>query len=336
MPPMITMENIADIIKTVRDLKCDRDTWQAVALQYKEAFEAQTKRLHELRDVCFATQAELENERAEQRRLCAISSQNEHGRRNTLDGTADSQTNLGFGTAAIFTPPKTKVNRQRHLHALSDQNEYARPVSFDGADDSQAGLSFGTATIFTTPKVKTDHQRQSSQDYTNPLFSRVQECTAQRNYGTAMIELECLLRGPLSLKARAEGLLLKSNILKTCPDDLLDALAACSEALQLCDRLSELQSFLPKIQYQRGLLFYDLRLLDQAREAFNAVGDDNILSAKAHEYRKSCDDELGFVSRSKRRSGFHEERNMEGLLAQLEEKGPEACWRWNYTVIRAC
>jgi putative pyruvate formate lyase activating enzyme len=319
------MQDIAEIANIVQDLKRDRDTWEAVARQYKEAFEAQTKRFQELRDVCFATQAELENERARRRRLRALSSQNEHDRRNTLDGAADSQADLGFGTATIFTPPKTKVNRQRHLYALSDQNEYAHPVSFDGANDSQADRGFGTATIFTTPKAKTDRQRQPPHPYTNPLFSRVQECAAQRNYGTAMVELECLLRGPLSSKARTEGLLLKSNILRTSPDDLLDALAACSEALQLCGRVSELQSFLPKIQYQRGLLFYDLRMLDQAREAFNAVGDDDILAAEAREYRKSCDDELGFVSHSKRRSGFHEARDMEGLLAQLEDKGTEAC-----------
>jgi hypothetical protein len=276
--PLITMDNTADIEQLVHDLKVDRDTWQAVALQFKAAFEAQTCRLRELQDVCFATQAELENERAQQQRLRAIPPESENHRPATLDGAEDLDVNFAFGTAAVYSPTKTE---QRHL-------------------------------------------RPSLEECANPLFKRVHECTTQRNYGTALVELERLLRGPLGYKARAEGLLLKSNILRASdPDELLDALAACSEAVELCDRLSELHDFLPRIQYQRGLLYYELRLLHQAREVFNTVNDDGLLSAKASEFRQSYDDELGLLRRAKRRSGFDENRTMEGLLAQLEDKGIE-------------
>ncbi|KAF1939817.1 hypothetical protein EJ02DRAFT_424523 [Clathrospora elynae] len=272
------MDCIADIERVVHGLKIERDTWQAVALQYKAAFEAQTSRLQELQDVCFATQAELENERCQQRRL----------------------------------------------RANSIQSENCRPATFDGAQDLKSTLSFGTAAVFPARKVDADRNRRLSSDCTNPLFRRVQQCVDQRNYGTALVEVERLLRGPLSSKARAEGLLLKSNVLRASgPDELYDSLATCSEALELCDRLAELESFLPRIQYQRGILYYELRMLHQARDAFSAVSDDDLLYSKASEYRRSCDDELDLLRCAKRRSGFDESRTMEGLLAKLEEKGIE-------------
>jgi len=280
MPP-ISMEQISEIERIVHDLKVDRDTWQAVALQYKAAFEAQTSRLHELQDVCFATQAELENERAQQQRLQTISGE-----------------------------------RENH-----------RPATFDGTEDLHVNFTFGTATVCLPKEIEPTHLRRPSEDCTHPLFKRAQECTAQRNYGTALVEVERLLKGPLSYKTRAEGLLLKSNILRASgPDELLDALATCSEAVELCDRLSELQNFLPRIQYQRSLLYYELRQLNQAREAFSTVCDDD-LSAKAREFRKSYDDELDLLRCTKRRSGFDENRTMEGLLAQLEDKGTEVIRR---------
>jgi hypothetical protein len=278
MMPLIAMDCFADIEQVVHDLKVDRDTWHAVALQYKAAFETQTSRFQELQNVCFATQAELENERVQQRRL----------------------------------------------HAISTQSENYRPTTFNGAEDLNLDLSFGTAAVYSPRKVEADRQRPLSDGFTNPLFKRVEECAAERNYGTARIEVDRLLRGPLSPKARAEGLLLKSDVLRASgPDELFDALAACAEAMELCDRLSELQSLLPRIQYQRGLLYYELRMLDQARDAFSAVSDDDLLSTKASEYRKSYDDEMDVLRSTKRRSGFDDTRTMEGLLAQLEEKGAE-------------
>jgi hypothetical protein len=269
---VITMSGITtEIESAVHQLKVERDTWQAVALQYKAAFEAQTSRLHELQDVCYATQAELENERA--------------------------------------TVPKS--------HGTSDRNSFHRNNALDGAEDLPP---FGTATVF--PATDCDRRRRPSDDCTNPLFTRVQQCVGKRNYGSALVETERLLRGPLSPKARTEGLLLKSSILRAAgPDELYDALAACSEALELCDRLTELEFFLPKIQYQRGVLYYQLRMLRQARDAFSAVGDDHHLYAAASEYRRFCEDELELQRTANRRSGFDTDRTFtEGVLVGLDDK----------------
>lgn len=52
------------IERMVRDLKAERDTQKARANMYKTAFDDQTTILRELTNVCIATQAELENERA--------------------------------------------------------------------------------------------------------------------------------------------------------------------------------------------------------------------------------------------------------------------------------
>jgi putative pyruvate formate lyase activating enzyme len=71
------------------------------------------------------------------------------------------------------------------------------------------------------------------------------------------------------------------------------------------------------------LLYYDLRLIQQAREAFSTNSDDELLSAKASGFHKSYDDELDLLRCTKRRSGFDENRTMEGLLAQVEDKGAE-------------
>ncbi|KAF2129397.1 hypothetical protein P153DRAFT_290802 [Dothidotthia symphoricarpi CBS 119687] len=271
--PSIALDFAAEIDAAVRQLKSERDTWQAVAAQYKAAFESQSARLSELQDICFATQAELENERVQQRRLHATS------------------------TTSLKDCSSIAQDRQHERH-------------------------YGTALIKSPNQTRVSLQRQSFDDCTNPLYKRVQQSVSQRNYGNALAELERLLRGPLSSKARAEGLLLKSSCLQAAgPEELYDALAACSEALELCDRISELESFLPKIQYQRGICYYQLRMLHQAREAFNAVRNSDSLSLKANEYRRSCDDELELLRRTNRRSGFDESRGTtEGFLAQLEEQ----------------
>jgi hypothetical protein len=265
----ITIHNYStDIQSTVHQFKIERDTWQAVALEYKKAFHIQASRFQELQDVCFAAQAELENERAQQRRS----------------------------------------------HVQTDRRQRSRPHTMDGAQESKDVRLFGTAAVF--------HQQPTTDACTNPLFHHVQQCIDQHNYGTAMIEIERLLQGPLSPKARAEGLLLKSKVLRAAgPDELYDALAACSEALELCDRLSELEFFLPRIQYQRGILYYQLRMLHQARDAFGAAVNDDLLSATANQYRNSCDEEIRLQRSANRRSGFDENRSFdEGLLVQLDEK----------------
>ena len=277
----IVSSQTAGITDTVRQLKVDHDTWQAVALQYKAAFEAQTARLRELQDICFATQAELENERAQNRRLHL-----------SLDGISHDRTPI----------------------ADSSDN------STDSTDDSAESPTFGTATVISPNRIDMSWKTRPTEDCGNPIFNRVQLFTSQRNYGTALVDIERLLRGPLSPKARAEGLLLKSSILQaTGPDSLYDALAACSEALELCDRESDLQSLLPKIQYQRGLYYYELRMLHQAREAFREASEDNMLHEKADEYRRSCNEEIELFCSPNRRTAFDENRSStDSLLAQLD------------------
>lgn len=277
MPAIIMPDLTTELQQTLQDvhqLKVERDTWQAVALKYREAFEAQTSRLQELQNVCVATQAELENERAEQHRL----------------------------------------------RTLSDAKRGYHPNAVDGAEDVRSTSAYGTALVIA--RDMNGESNRTSDKCMNPLFHRVQLCMDQRNYGTALAELERLLRSPLSPKARADGLLLKSRILKAAgPEELFDALAACSEALELCDRISELESFVPKIQYQRGTLYYQLRMLQQARDAFSAVSDDCLLSATANEYLSSCEEEIRLQRAANRRSGFDENRTFEqGLLMQLDEK----------------
>jgi hypothetical protein len=276
MPDIAMHDFSAEIRETVYRLKVERDTWEAVALKYKAAFEAQTTRLQEFQDVCFATQAELENERAQYRR---------------------SQT-------------------------MSDSSQSHRPSTMDGAEDVK---EFGTVTIFS--RDSNAHQLRTSDEYANPLFSRVQMYMDQNNHAAATGEVERLLRGPLSPKARAEGLLLKSSILKAAgPDELYDALAACSEALELCDRIADIESFLPRIQYQRGLLYYQLRMVHQARDAFGAVKAGHALSASANEYRISCNDEIRMQRAANRRSGFDEHRTFdEGMVVQLNNKINVSC-----------
>lgn len=268
MPALTAVDVAADLVESVQQLKIDRDTWQALALQYKAAFEAQTARLQELQDICFATQAELENERVEHRRL----------------------------------------------HIGLDGTPHDRLVTVNNSDDVDTSHSFGTAVVLSPTRIDMGWRLPSSEECGNPLFRRVQQFKSQRNYGTALVEIERLLRGPLSPKARAEGLLLKGSVLQsTSPDSLYEALAACSEALELCDRVSELQSVLPKIQYQRGLYYYQLQMLQQAREAFRAVSEDSLLFERANEYRQSCDDELELLHFD-RRSAFDETRSITGDL----------------------
>ena len=269
------MDPAADLVGAVHRLKTDRDTWKAVALQYKDAFEQQTARFRELQDICFASQAELENERAECRRL------------------------------------------QLSLKGAMRGGESVTDSSDDANSDSPC---FGTAVVFPVGQVEKGWRPRSSEDCANPIFKRVQQLTTQQNYGTATREIERLLRGPLSPKARAEGLLLKSIILEaTGPDSLYDALAACSEALELCDRVSELEKLLPKIQYQRGVYYYQLHMLQQAREAFSAASEDNLLCTRANAYRQSCEDELELLRFSNHRSAFDEDRCLpDSLLAELD------------------
>lgn len=249
----------------IHALKAERDTWRAVAESYQAAFLSQTSRLHELQNICVATQAELENERTMNRRNQA--------------GSGASQTSLRGG-------------------GLQNSIE---------AHDSLDNASFGTAIIH-EPVCATSFRF-------NPCFGRVEQLASQHDYGTALKEVDYLLRGSLTPKARVEGLLLKGSIMRKS-ERLYDALATCSEALELCHRLDGLQHYLPRIQYQRGLCYYHLQMIKQAREAFSEVyADDNLMYANAFELRNLCDDQL-----QGRRSGFEAHRTVtEGLLSQLYE-----------------
>ncbi|KAF1972110.1 hypothetical protein BU23DRAFT_644877 [Bimuria novae-zelandiae CBS 107.79] len=183
----------------------------------------------------------------------------------------------------------------------------------DGTDDTLENSSFGTATIY-----ESNHADVTWRP--NFCFRHVENFASQREYASALKEIDHLLRGPLTPQARVEGLLLKSTVMRKL-EWLYDALAACSEAVELCHRLDELRAYLPKIQYQRGICYYQLRMTREARDAFNEVcADDDLLYAKASAMRDSCDDEL-----LGRRLGFEAHRTVtEGLLAQLHEGRTES------------
>lgn len=256
-----------DVAAAVLALKQERDTWRAVAESYQKAFEDQAVRLQEVQAICWATQMELENERAANHRSQKSSEASlRGGSQRAEDGTNDKLDDTSVGTAAMYESSHAEV--------------IWRP---------------------------------------NSCFRRVEHFTTQRDYGTALKEVDQLLRGPLTPHARVEGLLLKSTIMRKS-EWLFDALAACSEALELCNRLEQLHAYLPRIQYQRGTCYYQLQMLNQAREAFNAVCmNEGLLHAEASEMRDYCIDQL-----QGRRSGFEAHRTVtEGLLSQFYDSRSE-------------
>lgn len=233
---------------------------------------------------------------------------------------------LHLALQADFENEKTQHER---LLAISHRGK-TKLHSVDDALDSTQSENFGTAVIF-SPRKDGAHQDRNSLDHSvDPMLRRIQHLISQRNYGMALAELDRLLRGSLSPKARVEGLLLKSDILRVLgPEELYNALAACSEALELCGRLSELNSFMARLQYQKGMIYYELHMLPQARDAFGTIDQDDSLHTNANEYRRSCDVELDYLHTASRRSGFDENRSLsEVYLAQLENKSNVSCdWK---------
>jgi hypothetical protein len=144
------------------------------------------------------------------------------------------------------------------------------------------------------------------------FFHRVEQLASNCDYRTALEENERLLQGPLAPGTRVEGLLLKSGLMRKT-ECLYDALAACGEGIELCYRLEELQSHLPRLRYQQGLCYYQLNMLQQARDAFSHVSPaDGSLHAHASALRTSCEDRL----LSGRRPGLKVSRSAtDGLLA---------------------
>ncbi|KAF2799882.1 hypothetical protein K505DRAFT_44413 [Melanomma pulvis-pyrius CBS 109.77] len=155
-------------------------------------------------------------------------------------------------------------------------------------------------------------------------FRRVEQFAVQGDFNPAIIELNRLLRGPLSADARVEGLLLKSIILRAFdPDSLSDALAACNEAMELCDRHPTVKCFLSKIQYYRGICLYRLKMVSHALGAFAAVGRGEIFYDSAMEYRKSCEEEQVLTDGTMGRYGFEEQRTM----AEMQPSQPREIQR---------
>jgi len=206
-----------------------------------------------------------------------------------------------------------RTERRRHQ---------ARPVSLRGGADFSAtdtrgsldDLSIGTVAVTTLSRVELSWEPLSKS--ISPCFRRVEQFACQRDYGTALKEVDHLLRGPLTSETRVEGLLLKSNLMRKS-EWLYDALATCSEALELCDRFEELHCYLPRLQYQRGLCYYQLNMVQQARDAFSDVSTaDDTLYANASALRTSCEERL----QTGRRPGFEVHRSVtEGLLTPSSE-----------------
>jgi hypothetical protein len=139
-------------------------------------------------------------------------------------------------------------------------------------------------------------------------FGHIERLVGDHQLPEARNAIESIPPGPLSNEARVEALLLKSAICHASGSDwVLEGLAQCSEALALCNKLSELEHFLPKIQYHRGLCQYMLREISTAREAFLAVAPTDTLHGRASEYRRSCD-EMEAAGLVKRRLAFDEYR----------------------------
>jgi hypothetical protein len=254
-----------EIARVVQDIKQDRDNWQATAAHYKKGFESMKTHFNELQDICFAVQADLANERTENRRL-----------RDNLE--LNRHTSLQLDRSSDVPPTGS---RREHSVVLD-----SAPIDVDG------------------PFIP----------LTCANFRRVEQFASYNDFTQALAELERLLRGPLSPNARVEGLLLKSTILRAADSDLiLDALAACSEALEMCDRQSSsVKHFLSKIQYHRGLCYYRLKMILHAQVAFGVVSPSDIFYDKAMEYRKSCEEVLGAIDDTMSRTGFEEVRPCTG------------------------
>ncbi|KAF1993660.1 hypothetical protein P154DRAFT_62415 [Amniculicola lignicola CBS 123094] len=261
---MIAQECMAEIEQSVRKLKVERDSWMAIASQYKGAFEIQTKQLQEFQNICFATQAELENERT--------------------------------------------INQSRGSKGLRRSNDYGTGTS--QKDKSDCGSNNPCADL-----------EWLSSPITCANFKSIEQLLNERDLPTALKEVDSLLRGHLSSEVRVEGLLLKGTLLRALGTDwLYEALAQCSEALELCHRVSEVRSLVPRAQFYRGLCLYQLNMLSQAHEAFTAAKDDGFFYDRATQYQRSCEEELEVNTNAKRRSGFDEHRTVsEGFLALLKE-----------------
>ncbi|KAF2741696.1 hypothetical protein M011DRAFT_482333 [Sporormia fimetaria CBS 119925] len=200
------------------------------------------------------------------------------------------------------------------LHSSSPRPVHIRNVS----ECSRSSNTLVSDASFDHCKAPIEWQ---SNALTQSHFGRVEQLVACDDLAKARDEIDRILPARLPNDARVEGLLLKSVICRASgPDWSLEALAQCSEALSLCQKLSELHRLLPKVQYHRGLCLLRLRELEQARDAFAAVGPCDPLHAQATKHRTSCDDELEFARLPKSRYAFDEHRTVtEGFLYSLKD-----------------
>ncbi|KAF2119103.1 hypothetical protein BDV96DRAFT_370897 [Lophiotrema nucula] len=252
-PSQMPLSDLAatEVLAMVTQLKQERDDWQQMALRYKEDFDIQTRQLREFQDICFATQAELENERLLRR-----------SQSTKPDGSQECDSS--YATSCRSVHPSVSTIK-----------------------DSEVS-------VFPAPTISSD-------------LKIIEHLFGKQQHSIVLNELDHLLRGSLSAEARVEGLLLKSALLRLAGSEwLYDALAQCSEALELCDRLSDLEAYLPKIQYQRGLCYHRLSMVSQAKAAFKAAKDSDLYSDTAFEYVQACEE---VDHDTKRRSAFDERRN---------------------------
>lgn len=172
---------------------------------------------------------------------------------------------------------------------------------------------------------KVDREWQST-PVSKATFGTVEELLSHDDVSKAREEIDRILPGRLSHEARVEGLLLKSAICRASgPDWALEGLAQCSEAMTLCEKISNLSSLLPKIHYHRGLCLLRLRQLEQARDAFAAIQPSHPLHERSSKYRRSCDDELEGFGSAKRRSAFDEHRTITENFLSSWKDGEGVC-----------
>lgn len=202
---------------------------------------------------------------------------------------------------------------------LATGSSAAFPQRPHSTKHSYGSLSSHTLVGDTGSSHKVDEWQ--STPITKATFGHVEKLLNKAEIIKAREEIDRILPGRLSHEARIEGLLLKSAICRASgPDWALEGLAQCSEAMTLCEKISSLSSLLPKINYHRGLCLMRLRQLEQARDAFAAVGPTHPLHDGATKYRRSCDDEIETFGCPNRRSGFDERRTItEGFLSHLKE-----------------
>lgn len=247
-------------LELVRQLKEERDTWRATAMKYKDALAIQNQQLREFQDICFATQAELENERLLNR---PKSTRSGSRRQNTTSQTSQSDT--------------PTLEQQASYHTAFDGTPFEPDVPV-------------------TPTVTG--------------LGLIEHLLDNYEYSAALSELDSFLRGSLIPESRIEGLLLKSTILRASGSEwVYDALAQCSEAFELCKRVSSLESYLPKIRHAISLCYSQLRMLPESAAVSVAAEHLYTRSDSALDGLSPLDLDIDTALNAKRRLGFDEKRS---------------------------